>query len=163
MISLDVDALLAQTRGKSLCTGVTGVTEVTPSVSASNHAGQEPLTAVTHADPLQGNSGNTPVAGAPDAEAVTPVTERPPALGNRGIASQSIDTARVAKAVTPVTCVTPLKEHIAHARETPTVSWRCWLCHGTRRWRSVYGVLICTKCHPPADEALAVGWVGEEQ
>jgi hypothetical protein len=28
---------------------------------------------------------------------------------------------------------------------------------------SVYGVLICTKCHPPADEALAVGWVDEEQ
>ena len=39
----------------------------------------------------------------------------------------------------------------------------CYACGATRRWRSIYSVLICTKCHPPADEALAVGWVGEEQ
>ena len=54
MIPLDVDALLAQTRGKSLCARVTRVTEVTPSGIPSNHAGQEPLTAVTQADPLPG-------------------------------------------------------------------------------------------------------------
>ena len=48
-------------------------------------------------------------------------------------------------------------------RQTSTEVWRCPCCKGTRRWRSPYNVLICTKCHPPADKALAVGWVGEEQ
>ncbi len=161
MILVDVDALLAKTRGKSPFAGVTRVTEVTPSVIPSNHAGQEPLTAVTHADPLQGNMGNASVVGTPDAEAVTPVTQRPPALGNSSIVPQCIDTARVSKTVTLVTPVTQKKEHVAHARETPAVSWRCWLCHGTRRWRSVYGVLICVTCHPPADAVLVATWEGE--
>src|SRR5262245_26585529 len=34
----------------------------------------------------------------------------------------------------------------------------CYACGTTRRWRSVYGVLICARCHPPADVAL---WEGE--
>src|SRR5262245_47177812 len=102
MIPLDVDALLAQIRGKALYAGVTGVTEVTPSVIPSTYAGQEPLTAVTQADPPKGNRGNTPVVGAPDGEAVTPVTQRPLTLGNRGVVPQGIDTARVSKTVTHV-------------------------------------------------------------
>ena len=157
MISLDVDALLAQIRGKSLCAGVTRVTEVTPSVIPSNHAGQEPLTAVTQADSPTGNTGNTLVVGAPDGEAVTPVTQRPLALGNRDVVPQGIDTGRVSETVTPVTPVTQKEEPLPHAWETPAVSWRCPLCHGTRRWRSVHGVLICAPCHPPADAALVAG------
>ena len=69
--------------------------------------------AVTHADPLQGNTGNTPGAGASDSEAVTHVTQLPPALGNSRIVSQGIDTARVSNSVTHVTHVTQEKEHVA--------------------------------------------------
>src|SRR5262249_46203455 len=29
----------------------------------------------------------------------------------------------------------------------------CWACGTRRRWRSVYGVVICARCHPPADAA----------
>jgi hypothetical protein len=112
MIPLDVDALLTQIRGKALYAGITGVTEVTPSVISSNHAGQEPLTTVTHTDPLPGNTGNTPEAGAPDAEAVTHVTRLPPTLGNTPIVGQDVDTAKVKVAVTPVTPVTQQKEHL---------------------------------------------------
>jgi hypothetical protein len=162
MIPLDVDALLAKTYGKSSFAGVTRVTEVTQAPNPSNHAGQELLTAVTHADPLQGNTGNMPEAGAPDSEAVTPVTQQPPALGNRGMGLQGIDMARVSEAVTSVTRVTQQKEYAAHARETPAVSWRCWVCHGTRRWRSIYGAVVCARCHPPADVALVTAWEGGE-
>jgi hypothetical protein len=162
MIPLDVDALLAQTRGKSPCAGVTRVTEVTPSVIPYNHAGQGPLAAVTHADPFQGNTGNTSVAGAPDAEAVTPVTQRPPALGNSRIVSQYVDTSRISKVVTQVTRVTQKNEQVVQALETPAGFWRCRCCQGTRRWCSVYNVLICGQCHPPADAALVAGWDGED-
>jgi hypothetical protein len=36
----------------------------------------------------------------------------------------------------------------------------CYTCGGTRRWRSIYGALLCATCHPPADAAL-VTWEGE--
>jgi hypothetical protein len=35
-------------------------------------------------------------------------------------------------------------------------------CGGTRRWRSIYGVLICGRCHPPAEAALVAGWEGKD-
>lgn len=35
-------------------------------------------------------------------------------------------------------------------------------CGTTRLWRSVYGVVVCVTCHPPADVAL-VAWEGEER
>ena len=112
MIPLDVDALLAHTRERYPLSEVTRVTEVTPSVIPSTHAGQEPLTAVTQADPPKGNTGNTLVVGALDGEAVTRVTQRPLALGNRGVVPQGIDTARLSKTVTPVTPVTQPKEPV---------------------------------------------------
>jgi len=161
MISLDVEALLAKTCKTYPFTRVTRVTEVTHATIPSNHAGHEPLTAVTQADPPTGNTGNTRVVGTPNTEAVTPVTQRPFALGNRGVVPQGIDTGRVSKTVTLVTPVTQKKEPLAHARETPAVSWRCPLCHGTRCWRSVHGVLLCARCHPPADTALVAAWEGE--
>jgi hypothetical protein len=34
----------------------------------------------------------------------------------------------------------------------------CLACGTTRRWRSVYGVDICGRCHPPAAPALVVAW-----
>jgi hypothetical protein len=39
------------------------------------------------------------------------------------------------------------------------VGWRCPWCHGTRRWRSIYNVLICATCHPPGGHG-AGGSVG---
>src|SRR5215831_9861095 len=33
--------------------------------------------------------------------------------------------------------------------ETSPVAWRCYCCMGTRRWRSIYGVVVCGTCHPP--------------
>jgi hypothetical protein len=114
--------------------------------------------AVTHADPLQGNTGNMPEAGAPDIESVTPVTQRPPALGNRGMGLQGIGMARVSTAVTLVTPVTQKKVYAAQVWETPAVSWRCRSCYGTRRWRSVYGAVVCVRCHPPASPTLVAGW-----
>jgi hypothetical protein len=112
MIPIDVDALLSKTRREDPFSEVTGVTEVTPSVIPSTHAGQEPLTAVTQADPPTGNTGNTLVVGASDDEAVTPVTRLPPTLGNTSLVSQPVDTATVKVAVTPVTPVTQQKEHV---------------------------------------------------
>lgn len=46
----------------------------------------------------------------------------------------------------------------------PPATWCCPLCHGTRRWRSVYDVLICGACHPPGSAALVSEGVehGEE-
>lgn len=132
MIPLDVDRLLAQIREKSLCAGVTRVTEVTPSVIPSPHAGQEPLTAVTQADPPTGNTGNTLVVGTPDGETVTPVTQRPLALGNRGVVPQGIDTVRVSKTATAVTLVTQKKStshtHGRHQQSSGAV--RCATAHG---------------------------------
>jgi hypothetical protein len=39
----------------------------------------------------------------------------------------------------------------------------CYACGATRRWRSIYGVLLCVRCHPPPDAALVVAWedIGE--
>ena len=31
---------------------------------------------------------------------------------------------------------------------------RCWCCGQSRWWLSVYGVLVCSTCHPPAVEEL---------
>src|SRR5262245_35558254 len=119
MIPIDVDALLAKIHETSPSAGVTRVTRVTSSGIPSNHAGQEPLTAVTHAAPWQGNMGNTPETGAHDADAVTHVTQSPPTLGNTPRASQTIDTAKVSAAVTLVTHVTQKKGYVAHVLETP--------------------------------------------
>jgi hypothetical protein len=38
---------------------------------------------------------------------------------------------------------------------------RCFGCREHRFWRSIYGVVICAKCHPPADESLVVERLGE--
>jgi hypothetical protein len=38
------------------------------------------------------------------------------------------------------------------------VEGRVDACGTTRRWRSIYGTLICARCHPPADVALVAGW-----
>jgi hypothetical protein len=37
----------------------------------------------------------------------------------------------------------------------------CYACGTTRRWRSVYGAVICARCHPPADAALVAAWEDE--
>lgn len=30
-----------------------------------------------------------------------------------------------------------------------------------RRWRSVYGAVVCVRCHPPAEAVLVAAWAGE--
>ena len=34
-------------------------------------------------------------------------------------------------------------------------------CGTTRRWRSIYGAVVCVRCHPPADVAVGAAWEGE--
>ena len=36
---------------------------------------------------------------------------------------------------------------------------RCFACRGSQFWRSVYGVVICGRCHPPADAQLIQAWM----
>jgi hypothetical protein len=43
------------------------------------------------------------------------------------------------------------------------LTWHCPCCKGTRRWRSIYGVLICGTCHPPGDLALVAGWEASKE
>jgi hypothetical protein len=45
----------------------------------------------------------------------------------------------------------------------PPVPTECYCCHGKLFWRSVYMVVICWKCHPPAKDSLvtAILWNGE--
>jgi hypothetical protein len=31
-----------------------------------------------------------------------------------------------------------------------------------RRWRSVYGAVICARCHPPASPTLVAAWAGKD-
>jgi hypothetical protein len=52
----------------------------------------------------------------------------------------------------PVTQVTPCWV------QTPG---SCYACGTTRRWRSIYGAVVCARCHPPADVALVAAWAGE--
>jgi len=79
----------------SLCVGVTRVTGVTEATIARHHADQQPPPSVTQADPLPGHMGNAPGTGAPNSEAVTRVTWRLPAVGNRQRVSQLIDIVGV--------------------------------------------------------------------
>jgi hypothetical protein len=36
----------------------------------------------------------------------------------------------------------------------------CYACGTTRRWQSLYGVVVCARCHPPAAAALVAAWEG---
>jgi hypothetical protein len=42
----------------------------------------------------------------------------------------------------------------------PNSPGACYACGTTRRWRSVYGAVVCAQCHPPADAALVAEWEG---
>lgn len=35
----------------------------------------------------------------------------------------------------------------------------CYCCKGSRWWLSVYGVLVCATCHPPAVPELVSRWI----
>ena len=56
---------------------------------------------------------------------------------------------------------------LPQAARQSTPSWErpgaCYACGTTRRWRSVYGAVVCAECHPPADAALVAAWEGAEQ
>jgi hypothetical protein len=36
---------------------------------------------------------------------------------------------------------------------------KCMACQNRRFWRSVHGVVICAKCHPPAAPSLVAEWL----
>ena len=48
----------------------------------------------------------------------------------------------------------------------PQPSWEhpgaCYACGTTRSWRSVYGAVVCARCHPPASPTLVAAWEGED-
>jgi hypothetical protein len=51
----------------------------------------------------------------------------------------------------------------AQAPEAPTVQRvpdACYACGTRRRWRSVYGAVVCARCHPPPDAAAVAAWEG---
>jgi hypothetical protein len=35
---------------------------------------------------------------------------------------------------------------------------RCWMCNGGVYWVSVYGAVVCVRCHAPANRALVKTW-----
>jgi hypothetical protein len=39
------------------------------------------------------------------------------------------------------------------------VALRCYVCRGTRFWKSLFDRTICTHCHPPAAPGLVAGWL----
>ena len=43
----------------------------------------------------------------------------------------------------------------------PNSPGTCYACGTTRRWRAIYGAVVCAQCHPPADAALVAAWAGE--
>jgi TubC N-terminal docking domain len=69
--------------------------------------------------------------------------------------AQEAEAPSTAPALAASAAVPP--SHI-QGQKPPTAAWRCPCCKGTRRWRSVYGTVVCGTCHPPADVALVAGW-----
>lgn len=45
-----------------------------------------------------------------------------------------------------------LRERPAHIDPAPVKP--CYACHGRLFWRSIYGVVICYRCHAPGSEQL---------
>ena len=63
---------------------------------------------------------------------------------------------------TPVPSV-PTPTEVSNPNHRPY--WRhpdasCYACHSTESWLSDYGVLICNRCHPPANDSLVSRWIG---
>jgi hypothetical protein len=50
-------------------------------------------------------------------------------------------------------------------RRNPPPGKPCHACGSRTFWRSVYGVVICYRCHPPANDKLIIDifWNGESQ
>jgi hypothetical protein len=58
-----------------------------------------------------------------------------------------------------------LKSHLraGSSRAPEPVPTECYACKGKLFWRSIYGVVICWRCHPPGTDRLVVDllWDGE--
>ena len=35
----------------------------------------------------------------------------------------------------------------------------CYACKRSRFWKSIYGVIVCGRCHPPAHDRLVSEWI----
>jgi len=35
----------------------------------------------------------------------------------------------------------------------------CYVCHSTGSWVSIYGVILCSRCHPPACPEIVKEWL----
>ncbi len=74
------------------------------------------------------------------------------------------------KTALTTTDITVLKVHKAEvlaslrAEDTDAIcQLLCYACRGHRFWRSVYDVIICVTCHPPAAPELVVEWMDASQ
>ncbi len=92
-------------------------------------------------------------------EEVSPVSS-PPGLEEERHASVSlaIVAGRSSSSSASFSVQTPTRRP-AETEETPPADGPCYCCHRTRFWLSVYGVMICATCHPPAVETLVVRWL----
>jgi len=52
-----------------------------------------------------------------------------------------------------------MKPEILATLQRPAGRITCHSCRGHRFWISVYGVTICTVCHPPPDPRLVAEWI----
>jgi hypothetical protein len=50
-----------------------------------------------------------------------------------------------------------LEEECAEAEPCWARPGACYACGTTRRWRSVYGAVVCAKCHPPLHHSWSRG------
>ena len=39
----------------------------------------------------------------------------------------------------------------------------CFACKERRFWRSIYGVVVCGTCHPPASPGRVAEWIGDQR
>ncbi len=98
-------------------------------------------------------------------EVVTRLQER----GFTLLADGDVLRCRPGSALTPedLNTLTSMKAQILGALRAGTAPKsppvKCFACRGSRFWRSVYDVIVCARCHPPADLSLVAAWIGEPE
>ncbi|NLX94632.1 MAG: hypothetical protein GXY83_00505 [Rhodopirellula sp.] len=53
------------------------------------------------------------------------------------------------------------RQPASHPERSQKAEKECGWCHHRWWWLSIYGVLVCGNCHPPAVPGLAVEWIGD--
>jgi hypothetical protein len=74
-----------------------------------------------------------------------------------GAPTQTVATAAVEIGKVAVAARVRHYEHdLSAGVESP--AWPCYACHARLFWVSVYGAVICARCHPPANRGLVREW-----